>query len=231
MIGAELRAFRDKQGWSQQQLVDFLNASLDRNYSPSKLSAWERDKIGVPGTVEVFLTTVQLEQAFPLTEERPLDPDPATDYTDPGADSAPPAPPGQDRPQPQAALSSGNAYARVCEELWEMVATGVGLIGAATGSEALRKDGEIILADKQALGRAYGKLAETNDTFRRMLMGATSGGAWLEVCLVTGLTAGKVMRSHQALAPPPLHAAPDLEAEMGVSFNGDGGVVHFPQPA
>ena len=232
MTGPELRAFRDKQGWSQGQLADFLNSGLDRRYAPNKLSEWERGKRPIPGIVENFLTTVQLEQAFPLTEERPLEPDAETDYTPPtDEDSAPPPPPGAE-PKPQAALSSGNAYARVCEELWEMVATGVGLLGAATGSEALRKDGEIILADKRALGRAYGKLAEQNDTFRRMLMGATTGGAWLEVCLVSGLTAGKIARSHQALKPVPLHAAPDLDQpeESGVSFSGDNGVVNFPHP-
>ncbi len=231
MTGAELRAFRDKQGWSQGQTAEFLNVNLDRKYSSARFSAWETGKLKVPAAVASFLTSVQLEQAFPLAEERPLEPDPDADYTPPteAEDSAPPAPPGQE-PRPQPALSGGNVYARVCEELWEMVATGVGLVGAATGSEALRNDGEIILADKHALGRAYGKLAETNDTFRRMIMGATTGGAWLEVCLVTGLTAGKLVRSHQALRPAPLPESGDFEEGPGV-MNGDSGVIHFPQPA
>ena len=121
-------------------------------------------------------------------------------------------------------------YARVCEELFELIATGVGLVGAVTGSEKLRIDGEIILADKKNLGKAYGKLAETNETFRNMLTGMHGGGAWLNVALVTGITAGKLMRNHQGakvVSPPP-----DEPAEEGVTLHGDNGaVVHFPTPA
>jgi len=44
--------------------------------------------------------------------------------------------------------TSGNLYSRVCEELFEMVATGVGLVGAATGNDVLQKDGAIIAENK-----------------------------------------------------------------------------------
>ena len=228
----QLASFRDKQGWSQSQLAELLNASLDRKYTSGTVSQWETGKRGVPAHVASFLTTLQMEEAFPSN----LDPG-AENYEgpeeprEPGEDTMPPPPPGADTRPSIPALTGGGLYAKVCEELFEMIATGIGLVGAATGSEVMKRDGEIILEDKQKLGRAYGKLAETNATFRNMIASATGGGAWLEVCLVSGLTAGKIMRSHQQLRQPRVipQEAP-TEEEAGV-MHGDGGVIHFPQQA
>ncbi len=198
MTGRELRELRQRNGWTQKQIAELLNSSLERKYTNGTIGSWENEKRRVPAEVERLLAGLELERAFPL-EPPPLDGE--TIEPDGGPDdSAPPPPPGSES-RGQLPLPTGGdpRFARVCEELWEMVATGVGMVGAVTGSEALRRDGEIILADKQALGKAYGKLAETNATFRRMLTSMTSGGAWLEVALVSGVTAGKMMRSHQGL--------------------------------
>jgi transcriptional regulator with XRE-family HTH domain len=237
---AALKDFRTKQGWSQKKLAELLNASLDRRYTSSTISAWEREREPLPDTVGNLIGQLELEQMFPSdlpTLEGEIEPEfaPPAGGAE-GEDTAPPQPPSSasgkaEGVAAQLPLPGTNIYTRTCEELWEMVATGVGLIGAATGNEALKQDGQIILADKKALGRAYGKLAESNDTFRRMILGATTGGAWLEVSLVTGLTAGKLMRNHQSITPR-LEAAPEPEPEAGVvSFNGDSGVVSFPQTA
>jgi len=230
----QLRAFRDKQGWSQSQLAELLNASLDRKYTSGTISQWELGKRGVPDHVGAFITSLKLEEAFP-SEPRPVEGE--YEPEDPAAeegreDTMPPPPPDAGtRTGAVAALPGGNTvYSRVCEELFEMIATGVGLIGAATGSEVLKRDGEILNEDKAKLGRAYGKLAETNATFRNMIASATGGGAWLEVCLVSGLTAGKIMRSHQSLRQPRFTPEPTPEDEPGVMY-GDGGVINFPQQA
>lgn len=233
MTGPQLRAYREKRGWTQRQLSELLNSGLDRKYQATKVSKWERDAELVPKIVAEFLTNLQLEEAF-SSDLPTLDGDyepPADDFAPPadlGDDTAPPAPPGQERP-PFVLPVGSNPYARVCEELWEMIATGIGIVGAATGSDTLKRDGQIIYGDKKELGRAWGKLAETNQTFQRMLVGATSGGATLQLALVTGMTAGKVIRNHQEASPRRPVAVPDLEDEGGVRFNGDNGVVTFPQ--
>jgi transcriptional regulator with XRE-family HTH domain len=219
-----LQAFRERQGWSREQLRELLNASLpeDKAYSSKSdvIGRWERGERKMPAHVGTLLDALELEAAFPPAEVEPA----ARDYEHPAEDSPPPPPTDETKPQPSgvAMLTSGGnpALARVCEELWEMVATGFGVVGAVTGSEALRRDGEIILAEKEALGKAYGKLAETNATFRKMLTGMTTSGAWLEVAMVTGITGGKMMRSHQAIRERKLAEA--LASEEASYGNGDG---------
>lgn len=230
MNGPDLRAYREKRGWTQRQLAELLNSGLDRKYQATKVSKWEREQEGVPKVVAGFLTNLQLEEAFP-SEPRPIEGDYEPEFDAPadlGDDTAPPAPPGQERQQ--FALPVGSSpYARVCEELWEMIATGVGIVGAAVGSDALKQDGQIIYGDKKELGRAWGKLAESNQTFQRMLVGATSGGAMMQLALVTGMTAGKVIRNHQETPARRPVLVPDPEPEPeGVTLSGDNGVVFFP---
>lgn len=216
MKGSELRRFREEQGWSQDELGRLLRGAVGKG-SGTTVGKWENGQRPVPDEVARFVAQLQLDAAMP--GEPPLDeealglgPEPppvgfgAPPVEGGAGDTAPPEPEAPaDRagrepgPGGQLPLGAGTTYARVCTELWEMVATGVGMVGAVTGSEGLRKDGEIILADSQALGRAWGKLAETNDTFRRILLASTTGGAWLEVAMVSGITAGKMYRSHQAI--------------------------------
>ena len=200
MTGKELAALRKKRGWSLNQMGELLRAGVGRG-SRATVTKWELLE-EVPTDVAAFLRQLELEEATVRNIDPNLDAyeDPAGFLSSGGPeDSVPPAPP---PPQgsgtaPLLPLPGHGQFDRVCEELWELVATGVGMVGAVTGSENLTADGRIIHEDKKALGRAYGKLAETNETFRKMLTGITSGGAWLEVALVSGITAGKIMRQHQ----------------------------------
>jgi DNA-binding XRE family transcriptional regulator len=203
--GSELRRFREEQGWSQDELGKLLKAAVGKG-SGTTVGKWENDQRPVPEEVSALVVQLQLDAAMP--GEPPLDEEALGLHSEAPpveggtGDSAPPEPSDPSRgtaPAGQLPLPGGGSYARVCEELWELIATGVGMVGAVTGSEGLRSDGEIILADKQALGRAWGKLAETNDTFRRMLLASTTSGAWLEVAMVSGITFGKCYRSHQAI--------------------------------
>jgi transcriptional regulator with XRE-family HTH domain len=212
VTGDELRALRERQGWSQEALGELLKASMGKG-SSTTVGKWEKGVRPVPQDVASFLGQLELEQAYPPPDEfdrvlegehePPLDSEASSSRGGNGDAVPPPPPPTREAAEAVAGqpplLPGGNAYSRVCEELWELVATGLGMVGAVTGSESLRQDGLIIAADKQALGKAYGKLAETNDTFRRMLVGMTSGGAWTEVALVSGITFGKCYRSHQAI--------------------------------
>ena len=218
MNGEELRRYRDEHGWTQDQLGELLKQAIGKG-SGTTVGKWEKGQRPVPEDVERFLAQLALNEAYPdqepglgAYEEPPLDSGLSSSRGGSG-DTVPPEPPGErsreaEATAAQAPLSSGGTtYARVCTELWELVATGVGMVGAVIGSDNLRRDGEIILADSPALGRAWGKLAETNDTLRRILLGATSGGAWVEVAMVTGITSGKIIRAHQEAARRELEAS------------------------
>ena len=236
MTGQELREARERLGWTRRQLADALNAALGTDYNPDRtVGRWERDERKVPDTVRSFVREIEMETVLPGEPGAPI----LDDVVD-----APPAPPGEDSmpPPPEGAevgqrpLPGGGGHARVCEELWEMVATACGMAGVVLNSDALKADRDTILADKQALGRAWGKLAETNDTFRRMLLGMTGGGAWLEVALVTGITAGKIQRNHQTAREQARAQAQEEAARMRLvdddvpegAMVGDSGVVIFP---
>lgn len=231
MKGQELRRFREEQGWSQDELARLLKASLGKG-SSTTVGKWEQGVRPVPDDVAGLVAQLMLDAAY-----QPLDGE--TQQADELGFAAPPvegergdsAPP---EPQPREGAVSGGqlplpgstSYARVCEELWELIATGTGMVGAVLGSEGLRADSEIILADKAALGRAWGKLAETNDTFRRMLLGATSGGAWLEVAMVSGITFGKCYRSHQAISERRAAEREAALAEWQAEHGGEEGVAY-----
>lgn len=208
MRGQDVRAFRERHGLTQAQLAELLNGPLERNYAKGEVGRWENDRRPVPQVVSTFIEGLEIAQTeealaglFGGDEKATEAPDQPLGFQPPpveeSGDTAPPPPPGSAAPFP--VLSGDPALARICTELWEMVATGVGLVGAATHSEALKNDGMIIDSQKEALGKAWGKLAETNQTLRRMLLGATSSGAVLEVALVTAVTFGKCARNHQAI--------------------------------
>ena len=234
MNGEQLKQLREQQGWSQAKLADLLNPALDRKYGSATISRWETGKAPIPAAVGTFLNDLELAPTIP--DEHLSYEEPGPDFPFAGGDEGdtPPPPPSAGAGGESAAFSlptTSSAYARVCEELFELIATGVGLVGAVTGSETLQQDGVIILADKRELGRAWAKVAETNETFRNMLTGMHGGGAWLNVALVSGITVGKVMRNHQG--PRTIAPQPDPEpGEEGVTMHGDSGaVVHFPAPA
>ena len=88
----QLASFRDKQGWSQSQLAELLNASLDRKYTSGTVSQWETGKRGVPAHVASFLTTLQMEEAFP-SDLRPDDSASEPPDGAPGTEDTMPPPP------------------------------------------------------------------------------------------------------------------------------------------
>lgn len=203
ITGADMKRLRERRNLSQTELAQILNASLtDRSYTSGSVSPWENEKRNIPPDVASLVEQLLLETALP--DDGPPNPSPGR------PESGDTAPRGDDPPSPQAPiLSGGGTYVRACTELWEMIATGVGMAGAATGNQALMMDGAIIAADKEALGEAWGRLAETNDTFRRMLLGMTEGSVWLQVALVTGTTVSKCYQGHVELAHVQQQVAPD----------------------
>ena len=199
MNGQELRKLRARRQWSQRDLAAAINAALDRTYTTGSISPWETGRRPIPADVATFLDELALDTALPPDDDGLSQPlaDEAGEVA--AADTAPGAGRPADSLSPQPAVSGG-AYARACTELWELIASGVGMIGAATGSPLLMHDGAIIAGDSKALGEAWGRLAETNATFRKMLVGMTEGGAWLQVALVTGTTVSKCYQSHAQYA-------------------------------
>lgn len=206
MTGEELQRFRERRGLERQEFAELLNSSLGTNHNGDAISRWERGAgqgRPVPKKVAAFLERLALEEFAGGGElggedgARGLEDDDRPIVDDElGRDSAP----GPGAVDPQPALGGGGAYARACEELWELVATGIGLAGGALRSQALIYDSQIILADKEALGAAWGKLAQTNKTFQKMLLSMTEGGAWMQVALVTGTTFTKCWQAHQHVA-------------------------------
>jgi transcriptional regulator with XRE-family HTH domain len=214
MDGEQIRRYREKKNISQRALSEILHEALGTG-TQSKLSEWESGKRKIPEHVSVFMDALAMQEGLRLDDPPPAPPPlPPREPGEPVEDTAP-------RPTvPQPSISSSGIYSRVCEDLWEMIATGVGMIGALLGSDALMVDGRIIDEDAEALGKAYGKLAETNETFRRMLVGMTSSGAWLEIAMVTGGTVGKMYRNHQS------------ELYIDVGSNGDQAAHrHVSEPA
>jgi len=191
--GADLKRLRERNNWSQLDLANAINAALGRNYGTGSISPWENDKRNIPRDVAAFCDQLLVETNLSGggADEPPPDDGPRTlDDSAPGHGG--PAPPSQ----PVLLSPSGGTYAKACEELWEIIGAGVGMVGGAVGSDVLMIDGQIIVMDKQALGEAWGRLAETNETFRRFLAGALEGGTWIQVALVTGSTLAKVQQNH-----------------------------------
>jgi transcriptional regulator with XRE-family HTH domain len=203
VTGAQMRSLRERLGLSRGQLIEALNASLDRRYDSTSISRWERGIHKVPAAVEGFLDELALQSGLealgaPLSDE----PAPATDPPDsmPGEPLGPDSVPGGGfEAQAPMQLRGSPLLVTACTEMWEMIATGLGTVGALIGSEGLILDGQIVNADKAALGEAWGRLAETNETLRRMLNSAVEGGVWLQVALVTGSTFSKCYQGHVEL--------------------------------
>lgn len=210
MNGDDLRKLRERRKWSQADLAEAINTAMGRSYGSGSISPWETGKRKIPDDVSAFLDELALTTALPSDD---ADADPLADAGPHVAgDTAPRA--GADDVQlpPSQPTTGSGAYTRACTELWEIIASGVGMMGAATGSQALMLDGQIIAGDARALGEAWGRLAETNATFRKMLLSMTEGGAWLQVALITGTTVSKCYQGHAQLA---------LEARAQAEANGD----------
>lgn len=209
MDGDTLRKLRERRGISTDDLALLLNQSLDKSYSGDTIARWERGR-PISKAPSAFLDQLVLEWEL---DDRQTGggpgPEPLDEWVPGPEDSPPPNPDPSSLPPAQPLIGGSGVYVRACTELWEMIASGVGMMGAVLGSDALLLDSGIIYSDKQALGAAWGKLAETNETFRKMLVGMTEGGAWLQVALVTGTTVSKCWQSHGQVA---------LQARMNGSY-------------
>lgn len=207
MTGDDLRKLRERRGWSQKELAEALNVALGKQYGSGSISPWETGKRRIPDDVSAFLDELALTTAMPSDADPDADPLAGAPHGDVAADTAPGVDPGAVTPPQPRIGASGGAYAKACTELWEIIASGVGMMGAATGSEALMFDGQVIATDAPALGAAWGRLAEENATFRKMLLSMTEGGAWLQVALVTGTTVSKCYQGHAQYAQARAEAA------------------------
>jgi hypothetical protein len=195
--GQDLKRLRERNNWSQSDLANAINAALGRSYGTGSISPWENDKRNIPADVAAFCDQLMIETNLSSSGDAagssstPPDGEPRTlDDSAPGPGGAVPP------PQPTLLSPTGGTYAKACEELWEIIGAGVGMVGGAVNSDVLMIDGQIIVMDKRALGEAWGRLAETNETFRRFLAGALEGGTWIQVALVTGSTLAKVQQNH-----------------------------------
>jgi hypothetical protein len=202
MRGPEIVALRERMGLSRGELADLINSALGMRTRPDAVARWEDGRRNPSPGASAFLDELELRsnlEAFggaqePAGDDPPLRPDSA-----PGDPHGPLSDPESGFEQQALALSGSPLLVKACTELVEMVAMVVGSVGALVGSPALELDGSIIHEDRQALGEAWGRFAETNETFRRMLTSTLAGGAWLQVALVTGTTVSKCYHGHVEL--------------------------------
>lgn len=207
MTGEQLKSLQKQYGWNNKQLATILNDALGRKYDSSRVSVWRNDRGEIPTDVEAFLAALDDPSTEPVSPQSGED----VPFT-PAEDTPPRQPDTPTKPTPGVSvLSVGGSYSKICTEFFELIATAVGMIGAATGNDALRRDGQIIDQDKRELGAAWGKLAETNETFRNMILATDKQGAYLAVALATGTTVGRIYRNHTdpALQPVEMYVVTD----------------------
>jgi transcriptional regulator with XRE-family HTH domain len=201
----ELREWRKSQGLTQKEVAAILNEPLGRKYNGVTIGRWESGRNPIPRPVLDYLAGNGAA--------------PARAPDDPGGDSAAAAPPGEDLPpraQPDSnrpalvPAVSGGEYAKACEDLWDMVGFGLVAAGTGLGKPALKNDGYLICGWEDAsgkheglkreLGVAYGKLAERNRTFQRIVLAMSQESVWAEVIIVTGKLAQQMYANHMRYA-------------------------------
>ena len=175
-------------GLTQKAMAEALTQAVSRNVALETYRSWERERTHPPADVAAFLEAIEQDDGSYAV----ADPPPARL----GPEDSAPGDDGTRLALPPAPLFSSGVYSKICAEMFDMVATAVGMIGAVTGNDNLQADGLIIHGDKDELGAAWGKLAETNETFRKMLTASEKQGAYLAIALATGTTAGKIWRQH-----------------------------------
>jgi hypothetical protein len=128
VTGDELRRLRERRGLDRAELADATNQALGTTYSAETVARWERGSRQVSKKAGAFFQELAVSD---FTDTVGGDAEPVDDL--PPAGDVPPGPgPGA---EPQRALTTGGGvYVKACEELWEMIAAGVGMLGAATGT-------------------------------------------------------------------------------------------------
>jgi hypothetical protein len=195
-----------------------LTDALGKGHAQGSVLRWERGERPVPRTVVDYLAG---NGGTHIPES-------------PGGDGAAAPPPGEDLPpraQPDSKPAlvpavTGGEYAKACEDLWDMVGFGLVAAGTGLGRPALKNDGYLICGWEDAsgkheglkreLGVAYGKLAERNRTFQRIVLAMSQESVWAEVIIVTGKLAQQMYANHMRYATleaqrkaPPRQARPE----------------------
>jgi hypothetical protein len=197
--GARVIRFRELNELSRAQLRDLIEQDVGLRVSTDTIGKWERDKGRTPDVVLRYMQGGRQES--PLVDEdeqqqldgmppRPEDPPPGS-FSDGTTDDGPKIKPLQLQSQ---------LYEKACVDLWLMIGFGVQVAGKGLRSPLVERDGAIIQSQASDLGKAYGKLAEQNETFRRIVVGLTQGGVWVEVGGVTISLAMAIAGNHSAYA-------------------------------
>lgn len=194
MNGEQLREWREQQGLKQRDVADLLNEPLGRKYTGNVVSVWERGDRPIPSDVLEFLTTGGSAPVKPeaMTEEGHVT---THDPAPPASGDVPPLAPTTAGKPSLALVAHDPALAKACEELWDMFGFSLVAIGSGFDKPAIRNDGQIICGwedsggkhpgMKRDLGVAYGKLAERNRTFQRIVLALSQESVWAEVTVVT----------------------------------------------
>jgi transcriptional regulator with XRE-family HTH domain len=229
MTGEELKAWRESQGLTEKDLASLLNEPLGRKYGADTVRRWEKGERNLPRGVVDFLAGGAASTTASGGEG-------GGDPSSPGA----PLAPGEDLPpraQPDSKpallpVLSGGEYAKACEDLWDMIGFGLVAAGTGLGRPAIRSDGYIICGWEDATGKheglkrelgvAYGKLAERNRTFQRLVLALSQESVWAEVVIVTAKLAQQMYANHMRYAT--------LEAEKRAPSRQARGEPEAPSP-
>lgn len=208
--GTKVKQFRELNQLKQADFADLVTQETGVKVSVTTVGRWERDQRHVPEKVLAFMEGRDTD-ASPPPPTAPLPGEAADDMPprDPAAAQSDDAGPHQPASSIKPLGLTSQAYEKACIDLWQMIGWGVQLAGQGVGNPVVASDGAIIQQQADDLGKAYGKLAEQNDTFRRLIMGLTQGGIWVEVTGVTVKLAMTIAQNHAAYAQAVAQAAAD----------------------
>lgn len=202
----ELAQFRSESGWTQKDLAETLNRVLDMHYTGSQVSQWESGKKNIPGYVQEVISGLMGSPETVAPENGAAE----------GASTAipsfrrPDTPPGvpDDVQRIPVPVPAGNALETAAIEMFRGIGQGIELAGTVLGGPKIiqtqsgemislvQLDGRTIANDAEKLGTAWAHLAQTNAWVARILTSLTTGGAWVEVIMVTSQTAFQVYNNH-----------------------------------
>lgn len=196
MNGQQLREWRESKGLTQGQVAEFVNETLmlTEPISGNNIGYYERERQRIPADIAAFFDQIVATPDDVIDGLEIPEPKPRRPRKPKEQDEAPQAPVGSG--QQTLPFDPGRTYTQACTELWRIVALGFSGWGMLFQKPVYIDDGKLIDQQAAALGEAWGKAAEQNETLKRWVGSLSEGGVWVQVSIVTGQLAGSLAQNH-----------------------------------
>lgn len=215
ILPEELAQLRSESGLTQTAMAELLNNVLDMHYTGTSISQWERGHKPIPDYVQEAIANIaggNLEASVeltPSTEEGTPDDSPRVRRPD-----VPPKAPEETAKIIPLPVSASTAMEAAATEMFRGIGQTIEMVGAFSGGakvvdsnsdgipdiSLIELDGRTIANDAEKLGAAWAHLAESNAWVARIITSLTTGGAWVEVIMVTSQTAFSIYQNHAGYA-------------------------------